>query len=853
MDVQRLVASAAQCMRNADFRGAIATYEQVLSLAQSVRHDPALAQNIEAGALGGIGSAWMALGDNSQAVRFISLALTISRRIGEPRNIGPALTNLGNAYRGLSNYDEAVKLYNEAVPIIRSLGSKHMEAQLLENIGICHRCQGHYADAREHMERALVTFRQEGSTREGITGQISTLSNLGNIDGDVGQYSTALDRCNEALIIAREYGLVEHEAEIRNNVTAALLQLHRLDDALTSATAAHEAALRAGAKGSQQMALGHKGHIFFGLMKPEEARRAWDSALTLARVLGNRREEAEKLCCLSLHTDHQPGTEPIDLKPALQIAREIDAPPLLARCLFALGKASFHNAAESVATAVEWLQESVKVYGSVWDGLTTDGERLSLADLDDLGVQEAPRLLQQALTRQEQHAEALLVAEAARARAIELILVRQRRNAGRPALLPQRPVSVASAGLESIQQAAVRERTAILFYSIVNESTIYAWVLPSSGSGPIFHSISLEVAKQSADINRLIKLLPTRSRRRGTLGRDLDEAAFADSDDDEHALPEGSSGGEVGASHPTPIRKMTREELSSEIDVLLRWLHTQLIEPLASEIEQEEQLLIIPEGDLFRLPFAALRDAGGRYLIQRHAIRVSPSIGSVAALRSNDQLAGRITGNVLLVGDPCLNYLVHQKTPCPLPGARKEARAIQERLERMHQVATLIEGEEATKDRVLAAMATSEIIHLAMHGDGDSLYLAGNSEAEGRLSLAEVQQLQLPSSRLVVMSACKTFRGALSKDGVLGITRAFLAAGAPTVVASIWPLHDDDTLFLATAFYDELCEGRSVASAMQQAVKRMIAEGHQVHAWAPFVVYGRDDSFFEPVFGESLL
>ena len=69
MDAQRLAASAAQCMCDADFRGAIATYEQVLSLAQSVRHDPALAQNIEAAALGGIGSAWMALGDNSQAVR----------------------------------------------------------------------------------------------------------------------------------------------------------------------------------------------------------------------------------------------------------------------------------------------------------------------------------------------------------------------------------------------------------------------------------------------------------------------------------------------------------------------------------------------------------------------------------------------------------------------------------------------------------------------------------------------------------------------------------------------------------------------------------------------------------------
>jgi len=153
-------------------------------------------------------------------------------------------------------------------------------------------------------------------------------------------------------------------------------------------------------------------------------------------------------------------------------------------------------------------------------------------------------------------------------------------------------------------------------------------------------------------------------------------------------------------------------------------------------------------------------------------------------------------------------------------------------------------GIGATKERVLGAMATSEVIHLAMHGDGDSLYLAGNSEAEGRLSLAEVQRLQLSSSRLVVMSACKTFRGALSKDGVLGISRAFLAAGVPALVASLWPLDDDDTFCLAKAFYDELCKGRSVASAMQQAVKGMIGKGYQVHAWAPFVVYGRDDESF---------
>ena len=394
-DVQRLAASAQECTHNADFRGAMATYEQILSLAQRVRQDAAFAQNIETAALAGIGNAWGALGDHSRAVEFLGRALTICRRIGEPRNIGPALLSLGNAHVGLNNYDEALKYYNDAVPIIRSLGGKHREATLLVNMSACHRNQGKYAAAREHIERAFVALRQEGNTFEGITGKISALSNLSNIDADVGQYSKALDRCYEALNLARDYGLAQHEADILNNVTSTLLQLDRPEDALKSVTDAYDAALRAGAKGTQKSALGHKGHISLMLHMPDEARHAWDSALALARELGDRRKEAEMLCCLSsLHTDQlargtrQPGEDLIDLKPALQIAREIDAPTLLAQCLFSLGRAHFYDsmhgvAADSVETVVEWLQESVSVNDSVWARLTTDSERLSYADQPD--------------------------------------------------------------------------------------------------------------------------------------------------------------------------------------------------------------------------------------------------------------------------------------------------------------------------------------------------------------------------------------------------------------------------------------------------------------------------------------
>ena len=91
------------------------------------------------------------------------------------------------------------------------------------------------------------------------------------------------------------------------------------------------------------------------------------------------------------------------------------------------------------------------------------------------------------------------------------------------------------------------------------------------------------------------------------------------------------------------------------------------------------------------------------------------------------------------------------------------------------------------------------------------------------------------------MSACNTFKGTLSKDGVLGLSRAFLAAGTRTLVASLWPLNDDVTSSFVMEFYSALFKGLSVASALKHAMVTMKGEGYGVEAWAPFILYGSDE------------
>ena len=157
---------------------------------------------------------------------------------------------------------------------------------------------------------------------------------------------------------------------------------------------------------------------------------------------------------------------------------------------------------------------------------------------------------------------------------------------------------------------------------------------------------------------------------------------------------------------------------------------------------------------------------------------------------------------------------------------------------------TLLVSEHADKMAVLKAMPESAYIHLATHGSSDGVFLAGSTKEDGRLRMAEVQQRGLRCSKLVVLSECDSFKGKLGSDGVVWISRAFMAAGAPTLIASLWKIDDAATRVLMRRFYEGyLGQARgNAALALQGAMVSMAREdgGEQfsVMQWASFVVYG---------------
>jgi CHAT domain-containing protein len=177
----------------------------------------------------------------------------------------------------------------------------------------------------------------------------------------------------------------------------------------------------------------------------------------------------------------------------------------------------------------------------------------------------------------------------------------------------------------------------------------------------------------------------------------------------------------------------------------------------------------------------------------------------------------------------------------PLPGTLREV----DDIAKVEPGARVVRQGEFTHDAVRHALETYPRVHLATHGlleEQSPLFSSLlTSPAQGqpsRFSLFEVPQLKL-RARLVVLSACETGLGKLrGGDEVTGLTRTLLAAGAETVVSSLWKVSDDSTALLMRGFYSEMKSGASPAKALRTAALAVRERYPHPFYWAPFVVSG---------------
>ncbi|XP_068676207.1 tetratricopeptide repeat protein 28-like [Montipora foliosa] len=273
----------------------------------------------------------------------------------------------------------------------------------------------------------------------------------------------------------------------------------------------------------------------------------------------------------------------------------------------------------------------------------------------------------------------------------------------------------------------------------------------------------------------------------------------------------------------------------------LQPLYDVLVSPIADLLHSDD-LVFVPDGPFCLAPYFALSDSV--------RIRTVPSLTALKMIAgAPDDFSSK--SEALLVGDPCLKEVAYDNGELieQLPCAKKEVEMIGELLQ-----TTPLTGRNATKTEVLKRMKSVGLIHIAAHGDSEfgEIALAPNPDRTSQipekddflLTMSDVNAVRL-KARLVVLSCCHSGQGELKSEGVVGIARAFLCAGARSVLVSLWAIDDEATLLFMKCFYQHLADRKSVSLALHHAMKslRETTEYSAVKYWAPFVLIGDDVTF----------
>ena len=287
------------------------------------------------------------------------------------------------------------------------------------------------------------------------------------------------------------------------------------------------------------------------------------------------------------------------------------------------------------------------------------------------------------------------------------------------------------------------------------------------------------------------------------------------------------AGQEFTGRHMPLLERSARQALASLHDELVTPVKPLFEEmayhPLPDKADPVQKLAIVPHGPLHRVPFHALFD-GERYLIERFEISYAPSATAYALCQERD--ARGLDGALVLgVEDPSI------------PAAAGEARTVAARL----PGAELRVGEEATLTALRDGAPGRGALHLACHGlfRADNPMFSALKLHDGWLLASDAMDLDLEGA-LVTLSACESGRSeVVGGDEILGLTRAFLGAGAATLAVSLWLVQDETTADLMGDWYERLRAGEQPAAALRAAQLELKKRHPHPYYWAPFIMIGK--------------
>ena len=289
-----------------------------------------------------------------------------------------------------------------------------------------------------------------------------------------------------------------------------------------------------------------------------------------------------------------------------------------------------------------------------------------------------------------------------------------------------------------------------------------------------------------------------------------------------------------------------RSNFGSSFEIL-KHLFQLLIDPVKNSLKGNK-LIVVPDKQLFFAPFSSLVDENDRFLTSEYSIQITPSLHTLKA--SMQRTSDSNIGFALFIGNPTVEKIsLNGEEFSSLPGAAEEVKY----LANLFQAKPLL-GSEARKRVVQQHLSEASIIHIAAHAEskrGEIILAANTSHDQPNPESFLLTQEDITSisvqARLVVLCCCYTGKGKVSSEGVIGITRSFLAAEARSVLATLWPINDNATKVFMETFYGELLEERPVCEALRRAQNFFQEHENSLYQspkiWAPFTIYGEDVKF----------
>jgi len=790
------------------------------------------------------GAAWQRA-DYGRAAAAGERALALAEAAGDHALAARALVTLGQCEVKRGVYDAAAARFTRALALAGVAGAPELEARVEERLAFLDLDRRHFASSFEHSLRALELHESTGS----VAGQARVLEDLAVLQLFQGDGESAIGAAERSLALAEGPGGDPASAALARQARAGGLRLlGRHDEAREELERALE--LRRGLEDEREAAwlLARLGRLESDLERPAAALERYREAIDLWTGLEEWRPIAWYLI------EEARASEKLALRErarelyrsAIELAERIELPY---RSIALGGLARLEaRSGERAAALLDGRRAVEAAHGTgnlamIWTAFY-DLAEVELA----FGLQsEAMDHLRAALAAIESLRSETLPSDRSKRSESE-----DRQRVFRRAVEVLFDVGSYSEALEVAERARARA-SLDLFASVgAREAGEIAAGLDRAGAEPVPSPRTAPVPPTPQLVGEV--------RRRG-----LTAIEYFVGDGRLFAWVVGTDGSLRASSTPLPpgeleawVRAAREQE---DPAVPLAALHRLLIEPLAAWLPSDpsETLIIVPHDRLFLLSFAALRDSSGLYLAERHALAYTPSLALLAWTgRGRGVVASEVPG--LVVGNPRMPELRVDGQPLPpLAEAEQEARAV--------AVASgwrteLLVGAAAEESAVRERAVRAPWIHLATHARLDGadplaslVALAPDRSiagGDGRWTVAEIETSRL-SADLVTLSACETGLGPISADGVLGLSRAFLVAGARSLLVSLWRVADLPTRFQMERFYRELgANGGDRARALrvaQLATLGALRRGELLSPsgrpipeapayWAPFVLLG---------------